>query len=87
MSAAIFPPPTLAFYTPLIAGGLLIALVLASIWMFGLAKCLQNPALTRRRKMAWALFILIFNFMGACLYLAYHVDTPSQTPGSQPRRG
>ena len=83
MSAAIFPPPTLAFYTPLIAGGILIALVLASIWMFGLAKCLQDPTLTRRKRMAWALFIVIFNFIGACLYLAYHVDAPSPTLGGK----
>ena len=52
--------------------------------MYGLGKCLQNPTLSRKRKMAWALFILIFNFVGAGLYLAFHVDETPQTPGTPP---
>ena len=84
MNAEILPPPSLAFYSPLIVGGLLIAGVLFCIWMYGLGKCLQNPTLSRKRKLAWAVFILIFNFVGAGLDLAYHVDETPQTPGTPP---
>jgi hypothetical protein len=84
VNAAIFPPLWLGFYMPFIVGNILLAIVFGSIWMWGLFKCLQNPTLTRGRKMAWALFILVFNFMGACLYLAYHVDSDTPTPEDHP---